>query len=402
MNDKNLINKIEFNNYRLGDGAPFNIDDKNINLILNENNSFFARKLSFKNSVNIRAWLEEKILKKEKTLYFFISKKYKLNRSINDHRIGKLTDISIVSPKIINRFSIKYNFPFIYCYNMNFEDVLFSLHNKKTADIILNSPFCYMAQLSTADFWCYSKTETLKTLINTSINDVNPVFIVSPGRVGSTLLNKILNEIGLKSLSEPDVLSNSFLKYKYEQGDLNYKTQFLNTLKFTINSFQLITNTLQFGIKLRGQNSPLVDLFYELWPNAKFIFIFRNIENWAKSTLRAFPNRTYKDLVWLIEKCLEMLKFLKLNRATIFILSYDKLKEYPIYALKDLCTFLEIKKNMESFLTFDKDSQEGSSLSREVLKSREYNQMEYNKFIDYWKNRDKKDLRSLDIEEIFY
>ncbi|MCA9927222.1 MAG: hypothetical protein KC419_02040, partial [Anaerolineales bacterium] len=111
----------------------------------------------------------------------------------------------------------------------------------------------------------------------------------SVGRCGSTLLSEVFNQFDdVISLSEPDVFTD-LLKMRDENG------RFDSELKQLIHSslFALMTpltpkRPSHWAIKFRSYNVELADLIYEVVPQAKALFMYRNAVDWARSTARAF------------------------------------------------------------------------------------------------------------------
>ncbi|MEM5873046.1 MAG: hypothetical protein QXV63_02355, partial [Candidatus Aenigmatarchaeota archaeon] len=105
---------------------------------------------------------------------------------------------------------------------------------------------------------------------------------------------------------------------------------------------------------------------HKLFPNSNFLFVFRNIYNWAISCLKAFPNRKAQDLIWLIETNIESLGYLKHKGANILIIDYDKLCLHPMQICENLFKFLNIKEDLTQPKCLREDSQKRRNLSKDI------------------------------------
>lgn len=115
------------------------------------------------------------------------------------------------------------------------------------------------------------------------------IMIYSVGRCGSTLLSKVFNQVDtVVSLSEPDVFSQIVA---IRNPDGSKDQEIAQLLKICI--YLLCKPTSEgkpscWVIKLRSFCIELGDLIYQAFPDAKALFLYRNLEDVVKSSIRAF------------------------------------------------------------------------------------------------------------------
>lgn len=217
-----------------------------------------------------------------------------------------------------------------------------------------------------------------------------PIFIFSIGRCGSTLLVKLCGNLGVKVVSETDSLTNLFegLKHELTINDI------LKIIKFNVGFFSDKKDE-KVVFKLRGTAFDDIDLFIRAFPNAKYIFIFREPIAWAKSNIKAFGD----DPSILVEylknsiKTYDLISNRNLNFITIW---YEDLILDPISILREVIGDESVLDNFENIekiqKTLDLDSQNGTSISRDNLKKIKINDNSIYKFIELWKENCPYDL----------
>ena len=115
------------------------------------------------------------------------------------------------------------------------------------------------------------------------------VIIYSVGRCGSTLLSKVFDRAEtVLSLSEPDVFSQlAAIKEPNGSNDREIK-QLLKVCIYFLGKPTLGKQPSCLVIKLRSFCIELADLLYEIFPDAKTLFLYRNLESVVKSSIPAF------------------------------------------------------------------------------------------------------------------
>ena len=115
--------------------------------------------------------------------------------------------------------------------------------------------------------------------------DMPPKLIIqfNIARCGTTLLNRVVNQIeGVWSLSEPDIYADHyFLNHQdFDEDELVELTRVCTGLLFRPPS-SVQADTL--GIKLRSQGLFAAHLFYKSFPQARYLFLYRDALSWANS-----------------------------------------------------------------------------------------------------------------------
>jgi len=106
------------------------------------------------------------------------------------------------------------------------------------------------------------------------------VFIFSVGRTGSTLMNQILNQVGgMVSFSEPDFFTN-FVAVAYQTED---REQLAPLMRHCFQLFARRYADQRITIKMRSDVIDVADIIDVAFPNAKYLFMYRNIPDWAAS-----------------------------------------------------------------------------------------------------------------------
>ena len=115
------------------------------------------------------------------------------------------------------------------------------------------------------------------------------VIIYSVGRCGSTLLSKIFDRVEtVLSLSEPDVFSQlAAIKEPDGSNDREIR-QLLKVCIYFLGKPTLGKQPSHLIVKLRSFGIELADLIYEIFPDAKTLFLYRNLENVVQSSIPAF------------------------------------------------------------------------------------------------------------------
>lgn len=117
----------------------------------------------------------------------------------------------------------------------------------------------------------------------------NLIMIYMTGRSGSTLLSKIFNEVeNAVSLAEPDV-PLQFLHLRTANGQRD--AELIELLQCTVRFCFKPTShkkTSIYVLKLRSEAVQIVDLFQAAFPQAKNLFLYRDVIGWVASFTRLF------------------------------------------------------------------------------------------------------------------
>jgi hypothetical protein len=206
-----------------------------------------------------------------------------------------------------------------------------------------------------------------------------PLFLIGYGRSGTKLLRSILNNhshIGIvdietnflpKWISEweafgnlkvPDtfhrfyriVCKDPFFYYMRKRGDLiNEKIWFSACKKYDVASvFEALIKYYMPNKKIWGDKSPNntkhISVIKEIYPQAKFIHIVRDVRDCCLSANKAWKSNIYRCAQRWDDTLLEFNNQIKhMNADDIFIIKYENLLENPIERISCMCKFLEIQ-----------------------------------------------------------
>lgn len=115
------------------------------------------------------------------------------------------------------------------------------------------------------------------------------VFVFSIGRCGSTLVGNILNQLDeVYCLSEPDAYSRLIMESFDASIRVNYTPeQVINLIRVTTRLlFRPPAGATTYAVKFRSQNLFQADLFQAAFPDAKFIFLYRDAISWTNSVFQ--------------------------------------------------------------------------------------------------------------------
>jgi hypothetical protein len=298
------------------------------------------------------------------------------------------------SPLNINSNIGNFDIPVIYAFSEDLKKALVTLH--QSSEKLIEAPFFYQSQIADAKIG--------GCVLSTSLHDlfqnppITPLFVISPGRVGSTLFSNILKCGNVPCLSEPDVLS-SFKIARYTGAGPADKQHFTELLKLSIESFYAVTGAPRFAIKLRSYSATLIPLLSGLFPHGKYIFLFRNIENWAISMVRAF-GYDEKVLAWVINQNIQALRRTQTAGVKVLIVNYDNLLAEPEAVIDNVRHYLgsEFEFNMTAALhAMAVDSQQGTRLERAAQSKKTVNRAIITSFMTQWDKMLKDDFHELGI-----
>ncbi len=267
---------------------------------------------------------------------------------------------------------------------------------------LMRAPFFYLAQYQHAQRVIAVPYDTLHRLADDlPAGDGNLILIYSVGRCGSTLISQSLKAVdGVLSYSEPDVYTQiAMLRNRNRRRDEEY----LRLIRSCTRLLRRDASTV--ALKFRAGGIHLADLFHQLYPEARNIFLHRHAERWLESMNAGFtPNlpgpeaeptftrfvlaqapllkpfvRRHRRTPTLSESyALNWLsvvdKYLTLREDGVPFLTvrYEDIKAKPRQTLLEMLDYcgLRIEGFDRAFDSFSADSQEGTVLS---LASRQQN-----------------------------
>lgn len=236
----------------------------------------------------------------------------------------------------------------------------------------------------------------------------SPIFIFSLPRAGSTLLQRILmGHKEITSLAEPWILLPILYANKTEGQISEYSSktskraidEFIDNLPNKEEGYYAALNTFAtqlyksccsnnevYFIDKTPRYYLIIPEIVKMFPNAKFIFLFRNplhiyssiISTWGKNRLNNIFNYDI-DLnkgVNLLSQGYEMLK------EKSFALRYEDFVSNPSVIMEDLFQYLELEYDKKVLVNFSKQNTKGSLGDPTGIK--EYNKIDI-RSINKWK-----------------
>lgn len=149
--------------------------------------------------------------------------------------------------------------------------------------------FVYQSQFDNAEYLIAVPYAIFLQLADSiDVDDSQLICIHSVGRCGSTLMTQALNELDSTiALSEPDIFSN-FVTIRHASQDEQIP---LLQASFKFMFRPIVTqNYTHYVLKFRNHCSDIMDVFFEAFPNAKHLFMYRNAIDWVSSLYRIIYN----------------------------------------------------------------------------------------------------------------
>lgn len=211
---------------------------------------------------------------------------------------------------------------------------------------LFEAPFLYLAQRNYAERVVEVELSSLD-LSNELIQD-DITFVFSIGRCGSTLVSKIFSKLDYLNVSECDVFTQTDNK---------------KAIDFTLKAFQFYNyeDNTKILIKNRSQTNKFVDMYIENYPNAKYIFLYRDKESWAKSFNAKFGFGK-NELNYLYKLGYNALRKLLIGNVDLEVWNYHDLVNNPSIYFKDESRLNVIKEVLST------DSQRGVIDNSNIIK----------------------------------
>jgi len=297
------------------------------------------------------------------------------------------------------------NNPHITLFSLDFQNAQ-AVFVETSADVNLSqAPFYYQMQRDRAKCVLTIPFETMFQLAQrVQIDDEKLILIHSMGRSGSTLASQLFAQVdGVINMSEPDVLTQ-LVAARSMQPDQH------DTLKLLLDAcIRLLCKTpAQAGWVIKGRSFAieLGDWLYEFFPQTRNVYLYRDAESWSKSSFGAFvenvertPEELYQlenearewmqlmvpliarydpnqhltgtglfSLLWLSN----MERYMKLHKSGVKLLAipYPSWKQNPRQTAIFMLEYCHcLPSNLTAIEeTLQKDSQAGTSISRESVK----------------------------------
>ena len=271
------------------------------------------------------------------------------------------------------------------------------------------APFFYQAQYeNTVNLYGVSYDTLHQLADGISLDSQQLMLVYSTGRSGSTLIGFALNAVsGVVGISEPDVFTQLVSLREWDgSNEAEISALVKSCMKFLCKPTEQIPNPIAWSIKFRSFSIELGDLLYKHFPHAKIVFLYRQLESWAVSTMNAFIENDTIELrtwfqMWLATLVPSIAKHARENGSilslftmgammwTSILVRYMELLGHgvPILAIRfediksapqdatqkiiEYCGFLNA--DMKSvYDVLEKDSQAGSVVSQEMLVQRDF------------------------------
>ena len=295
----------------------------------------------------------------------------------------------------------------LYCLDHANQRALF-VENAPGVDLS-QAPFFYQAQYENTINLYGVSYDTLHQLAEGIPLDGQQLMLVySTGRSGSTLIGFALNAVdGVVGISEPDVFTQLVSLRDWDgSNEAEISALVKSCMKFLCKPTEQIPVPVAWSIKFRSFSIELGDLLYKHFPDAKVVFLYRQLESWAVSTMRAFiENDTIELRTWfqmwlatlvpsiakharengsilslftmgammwtsILERYMELLE----RGVPMLAIRFEDIKSAPQEATRKIIEFCEFSNvDLESvYKVLEKDSQAASNISQELLAGRDF------------------------------
>jgi hypothetical protein len=151
---------------------------------------------------------------------------------------------------------------------------------------LTGEPFVYLAQYEHARRLITVPYDTLHRLADGLPDPTRLILVYSVGRCGSTLISRALGAVaGVRGYSEPDVFSQiAVLRHENPGRDEEYARLVRTCTRILGQGAEALV------IKFRAIGIQLADLFHQVFPDARGIFLHRRARPWLESMNRGFTS----------------------------------------------------------------------------------------------------------------
>jgi predicted O-linked N-acetylglucosamine transferase (SPINDLY family) len=285
-----------------------------------------------------------------------------------------------------------------YCIDYTKKEIVYALGvDPKGA---LQSPFHYQYLRSNARYYMslpWNVRMADKGDDTPSLQD--PVFIFSPGRCGSTLLSHLFRQMGIISISEPDIFINAALCPSQETDKDFQNREILRRVTDDLLS-PIGASGLPIAIKLRSNaNHNPAKIVEVCRSRPKSVFITRKFLPWSQSRLKAFSNDMQSN-IGIYNQSLKTYEWLK-NNTDCLLLRYEELSLENTELFERIGRFFGVSVDVSSLEgIFAEDSQKGTALASSNLK-KEFSQEVEKEILRVWgKHVPRTLLESLDLTDL--
>lgn len=192
-----------------------------------------------------------------------------------------------------------------------------------------------------------------------------PVFLFSTGRCGSTLVTRMLNAAGTPAVSEPDFYTQFTAGLLFAEDRSRFMNDIAATLRrMTADLCRSLGGDAPLIIKLRSDVSAAAHPMMTLHGMTRSLFICRDFDRWAHSTLRHFPCRP-EQLVGQYVQSLHALSVLR-QTGDCHLIRYEALLTAPTAEMQKIQDFLGRPLDIaRGLLAMNGDAQAGTPLAQD-------------------------------------
>ena len=210
--------------------------------------------------------------------------------------ISQLSDFIVTPGETVDAQTILEN-PNIslYCLDHDTQQAVFA--ELPSGIDLSQAPFYYQAQFDYAQRLLAVSYDVFHQLADQiPPNDPTRLILIhNIGRCGSTLLSTAFNELdSVISFSEPDVFSNFVTLRYHNRSEL---IRLLHSCLRMVFRPAVVGQAATYSLKFRNQSVDVIDLYYEAFPQAKHLFIYRNGMDWIASIYRMSLRRNRHSLM---------------------------------------------------------------------------------------------------------
>ena len=251
-----------------------------------------------------------------------------------------------------------------YAYDLPARTLILTLHASLAAT--LAHPFLYGGQRECARAIARIPLPNLQAALGPIDAAASPVLVFSVGRTGSTLFKQLIACVTPRAISEPDAITQltTLLPDTPEPDRLpliHYALAPLLTLHLPGNPQGPCV------IKLRSQANGIAADIASAFPAARYVFMLRERQAWARSTFRAFGMRP-ANAANRLAQALRALRRLQAAGVDLTLISYENLTANPhatIASLTGATPHADPALHARIAAAAAADSQAGHNLSRD-------------------------------------
>jgi hypothetical protein len=253
-----------------------------------------------------------------------------------------------------------------YCADLERERLLFTCHAPDALATMFQAPFLFVEQLRMAGGVVSVPLERLPEL-GIAPGRAAPVFVFSIGRAGTTLLAAVLAAAGLRSASEPDLLTQAVMLTDAQRAQLPPDAD----CAMVTACVETLGQVLGAGafLKLRSQCNLRPLTLIEASPRSRAVFVLRGVYGWAVSRHRAFrepPNH----VAMLLRQAMDALDKLLHAKVPLAVIWFEDLVRDPLGVLAAIAPQARPDPGRVAAV-MARDSQEGTILGRSVIQVNE-------------------------------